>query len=133
MRTSVEFVSDAFPAYPGEEEAINPGVWGKRLAEYLAAELPKHGFTLDELYAEDWGWELPLKNLPFPAYVQCGGRSREGTSHFVVGVDPEKPIIRFGWFWLRKAHTEVTINEITNALDQILRAHEGIRDLEWQA
>jgi hypothetical protein len=35
MKTHVEFVSNAFPAYPGEEDEINPGIWGKRLAEFI--------------------------------------------------------------------------------------------------
>lgn len=33
MQTMVSFRSAKFPAYPGEEEDINPGLWGKRLAE----------------------------------------------------------------------------------------------------
>ena len=33
MKTQVEFRSDKFPPYEGEEEQINPGLWGKRLAE----------------------------------------------------------------------------------------------------
>lgn len=35
MKTHVEFRSDKFSAYEGEEEEINPGIWGKRLVEYL--------------------------------------------------------------------------------------------------
>jgi len=38
MKTQVEFRSSRFPPYDGEEEQINPGLWGKRLAEYLGAE-----------------------------------------------------------------------------------------------
>jgi hypothetical protein len=34
IRTHVEFRSNKFPPYEGEEEQINPGLWGKRLAEY---------------------------------------------------------------------------------------------------
>jgi hypothetical protein len=33
MKTQVEFRSSKFPPYEGEEEQINPGLWGKRLAE----------------------------------------------------------------------------------------------------
>jgi len=35
MKTQVEFRSSKFPPYEGEQEQINPGLWGKRLAEYL--------------------------------------------------------------------------------------------------
>lgn len=43
MRTQVEFRSSLFPAYPGEEEEINPGIWGRRLPEFLQEKLPAHG------------------------------------------------------------------------------------------
>ncbi len=33
MKTQVEFRSSKFPPYDGEHEQINPGLWGKRLAE----------------------------------------------------------------------------------------------------
>ena len=35
MKTQVEFKSSKFPPYDGEEEQINPGLWGRKLAEYL--------------------------------------------------------------------------------------------------
>ena len=43
MKTHVEFKSDQFPAYDGEEEEINPGRWGKRLAEFLFQGLKTEG------------------------------------------------------------------------------------------
>ena len=33
MKTQVEFRSSKFTPYEGEQEQINPGLWGKRLAE----------------------------------------------------------------------------------------------------
>ena len=65
MRTQVEFKSDAFPPYLGEDEEINPGRWGKRLADYLVAELPKHGVEIKDTYVEDWGILLHIKNDAF--------------------------------------------------------------------
>ena len=41
--TPVEFRSSKFPPYEGEEELINPGHWGKRLAEYLVQKLSEKG------------------------------------------------------------------------------------------
>jgi hypothetical protein len=43
MNTQVEFRSSKFPAYHGEEDEINPGLWGKRLTEYLSQKLIEHG------------------------------------------------------------------------------------------
>jgi len=33
MKTQVEFRSSKFPPYEGAQQQINPGLWGKRLAE----------------------------------------------------------------------------------------------------
>ena len=43
MKTQVEFRSSKFPPYEGEEKQINPGLWGKRLAELLGAETIRKG------------------------------------------------------------------------------------------
>ena len=53
VQTHVEFRSDRFPAYDGEEEQINPGLWGKRLAEFLRDNLRTEGFETEEPIAED--------------------------------------------------------------------------------
>ncbi len=39
MNTQVTFRSNKFPPYDGEQEQINPGLWGKRLAEYFVEML----------------------------------------------------------------------------------------------
>jgi len=39
MKTQVEFRSGKFPPYEGEQEQINPDLWGKRLAEYLVQKI----------------------------------------------------------------------------------------------
>ena len=52
--TVVEFHSDRFPAYEGEEELINPGLWGKRLAGFVCAKLLDEGIKTNEPSPEDW-------------------------------------------------------------------------------
>jgi hypothetical protein len=66
VRTHVEFASTEFPAYESEDEEVNPGRFGKRLAEWLATTLPAHGFTVTGIDAEDWGWRVELENETFP-------------------------------------------------------------------
>ena len=65
MKTQVEFRSSKFPPYEGEEEQINPGLWGKRLAEYLVQKLSEKGIKTEEIIAEDWGWYIPVQNEGF--------------------------------------------------------------------
>src|SRR5690606_24640503 len=60
MLTHVEFRSSAFPPYESEFDEINPGRYGKRLAEYLAAGLRREGEIVGEPGAEDWGWVVPV-------------------------------------------------------------------------
>jgi hypothetical protein len=72
MRTHVEFRSAAFPPYPGEEEQINPDLYGKRLAEFVFDALSRAGFEPDEPGPEDWGWCVTIKNREFPLWVGCG-------------------------------------------------------------
>src|SRR4051812_20547582 len=47
MKTRVEFRSKKFPPYEGEQEEINPGLWGKRLAEYLKQEFTQIGIETE--------------------------------------------------------------------------------------
>ena len=52
MKTQVEFGSSKFPPYEGEEEQVNSGLWGKRLAEYLVQSLA--GANPDGVAATTW-------------------------------------------------------------------------------
>jgi hypothetical protein len=72
MKTQVEFQSDKFPPYDGEENQINQGLYGKRLAEYLVTKLQTAGIETEEILAEDWGWVIPIKNAKFPMWIGCG-------------------------------------------------------------
>ena len=57
LKTQVEFRSSKFPPYEGEQERINPGLWGKRLAEYLVQKLSDRGIKTEENIAGDWGYD----------------------------------------------------------------------------
>ncbi len=72
MLTYVEFRSDRFPAYDGEEGQINPEMWGKRLAEFLCDKLLAEGFKTEEPLAEDWGWRVGVVNERFGLWIGCG-------------------------------------------------------------
>ena len=130
MRTQVQFRSDAFPAYPEEDELINPDRWGKRLAEFLAAKLPEHGVKVGPIYAEDWGWGIPIENEAFAMFVGCGNVTWEGNT-FACSIEPSKPEVRKGLF--RKVRTVEDVERVAAALDRILRGHPEIRDVSWEA
>ena len=129
LRTHVEFTSDAFPSYPNEDEEINPGIWGKRLAEYLCSQLSLHGITPEEPYTEDWGWLIPIKNEKFKMFIGCSNQLEPGDNRFLCFIEPSKPEVRKGLFG--KVDARPDINRVASALDKVLTSHQDIHDLRW--
>ncbi len=129
MNNGVEFVSDAFPSYPGEDESINPGIWGKRLAEFLVSGFLEQGIRTKEFYAEDWGWEIPVENEAFPIHIGCSNQLEPGGNHFLVIVSPSKPRIRKGLF--KKVDTTADVGRVVAALEKILAGKPEIREIRW--
>jgi hypothetical protein len=127
MKTNVEFKSDKFPPYDGEEDEINPGLWGKRLAEYLQNNLPLHGINVICIGAEDWGWMVELENEEFPLWIGCGHQYGE-KNEFLCFIEPSKPFIRK---WFKKIDTKDKVNRVINALANVLESDSDIRDIKW--
>lgn len=127
MKTQVEFRSSKFPPYDGEEEEINPGRWGKRLAEYLAAKLAEKGIATDEMAVEDWGCFLPIQNCGFRLALCCGHQTGDH-DQFLVFTDPSTPSFR-RWFW--KIDATPQFCRLLGAVREILEADPEIRDIEW--
>ena len=127
MRTHVEFRSAKFPAYEGEEEQINPDLWGKRLAEYLSQGLRAAGVQTGEIYAEDLGWGIPLPHDAFSMWIGCG-RYQEYPDGYLVFIEPSKPAIRK---FLKKIDTTADVGRVADALDKILTSDPEIRDVRW--
>lgn len=127
MKTHVEFRSDNFPAYPGEEEEVNPGRWGRRLAEFIAAGLKEGGIAAREPFAEDWGWIVEIENDSFRLWVGCGNYE-EYSDGFLCFVEPSKPVVRR---WFKKISTEREVLAVTAALNSLLSSHASIHDVRW--
>lgn len=127
MKTFVELRSGKFPPYEGEEEDINPGLWGKRLAEYFVANLPSHGIETEEIIAEDWGWRVPIRNDEFRLAICCGHQSGED-DEFLCFTDPGDPIVRK---FFKKIDATEALTKLTHAMKEILEADPDIRDIRW--
>jgi hypothetical protein len=128
MKTHVEFRSAKFPSYPGEEEEVNPGLWGKRLAEYLYQKLREQGIETKEIFAEDWGWTVPIRHEAFSMWVGCS-HYQEYPDGYLVFVEPSKPTIRKGLF--KKIDTTSDVEKVAGAIDRILKSDSDIRDVRW--
>lgn len=127
MKTQVEFRSNKFPPCDGEEEEINPGLWGKRLAEYLKAKLTDLGIETDDVVGEDWGYLVGVKNETFPLAVGCGHQYGDD-DQFLCFIEPNKPMIRK---WFKKIDTTQQVTRLSAALEKILASDPDIRDVQW--
>jgi len=128
MKTFVEFRSNKFPAYEGEEEQINPGLWGKRLAEYLVQKLAEKGIQTERMVAEDWGWYVQLKNQGFRLAVCCGHQNGDD-DEFLCFTDPSTPIVKK---FFTKIDATVQLTGLTEAMQQILASDPDIREVLWK-
>ena len=127
MKTQVEFRSSKFPPYEGEEEQINPGLWGKRLAEYLVQKLSERGIETEKIIAEDWGWYIPIRNEGFRLAICCGHQHGED-DEFLCFTDPSTPVVKK---FLKKIDATTQLSRLTEAMQQTLAADPEIRDVVW--
>lgn len=127
MKTQVEFRSSKFPPYEGEEEQINPGLWGKRLAEYLVQKLAARGIETEEMVAEDWGWYVPVQNEGFRLALCCGHQDGDD-DEFLCFTDPSTPVVKR---FFKKIDANPQLTRLIGALEQILASDPDIRDIVW--
>ena len=128
METHVEFRSDRFPPYDGEQEEINPGRYGKRLAEFVKQGLKDKGFEVGEPVAEDWGWVVPIANKGFSMWIGCGNYDEYPSDGFLCFIEPHTPTIRR---WFRRVDTSARVAALRDAVDDLLANEPGIRDKRW--
>lgn len=127
MKTVVTFRSAKFPPYEGEEEQINPGLWGKRLAEYLVARLAEQGVETEPPVAEDWGWYVPVKNEGFRLALCCGHQDGEA-DEFLCFTEPSHPVVKK---FFKKIDATPQLERLTTVLQQILARDPDIREVVW--
>jgi hypothetical protein len=129
MKTYVEFRSDAFPAYEGEEDEINSGRHGKRAAEFLARGLREKGFEPLTPVAEDWGWVVPIRNDGFKLWIGCGSYDEYPGDGFLCFIEPHQLLIRRWILWT--VDTSARIAALQQAMDAVLLANPAVRDVKW--
>jgi len=77
------FQSSRFEIVQDEDKLTNPGIFGRRLAEWMANELPAHGYrALGEVIPEDFAWCVPVEAENCELYVACTN-SDEGWQTYV--------------------------------------------------
>jgi len=81
MQSSVHliFESSAFPPVPGEDEETNPGIFGRRLSEWLAEQLRGAGYEVKRLVAEDFGRLIEVEQPGCRLYVAASSTDDTAT------------------------------------------------------
>jgi len=133
MRTHVQFRSAKFASTtPAPDEAFgenNPGIWGRRLAEYLRDQLRSHGVKTGEEVAEDWGWLVPIDDAPFKLYLGCANYAEvDDDEGYLVFVQPDTPTIRR---WFKTIDTRADIARVVGVLEKVLVEDPDISEVTW--
>jgi hypothetical protein len=128
MKTRVEFRSKKFPPYEGEEEQINPGLWGRRLAEYLVQKLAEKGINTKEPIAEDWGYYIRVPNDGFRLAICCGHQYGDD-DEFLCFTDPSSPQVRK---FFKRIDATAQLTRLTEAMQQIFSSDPEIEDVVWK-
>lgn len=72
----LEFESTDFAVADGEDDETNPGIYGRALAGWVAAQLK---VPEDEIIPEDFGWCVRAKSSPYRLYVACSSEDDSKT------------------------------------------------------
>jgi hypothetical protein len=124
------FTSSLFSVEPGEDEEINPGRYGRQLANWLKVQLERRGYSVEPVIAEDWGRCLMLSRVPFMLWVGCGNTeglasddqpNKEITWHCFPVV--EIPLLKR---LFKRPDTSIALSKLNTDLHAILSAEPAI-------
>lgn len=127
------FTSSRFEIEPGEDDEINPGIYGKQVAEWLRSRLEERGYTVEPIINEDWGRCLMCGRDPFMLWVGCANMYGGSFSDDPV---PAKEAITWHcfataevFFWrrlFRKIETAPAVAKLHADIGAILSAESDI-------
>jgi hypothetical protein len=131
MRQSpfLEFESSDFAVSPGEDEATNPGIYGKALAEWLASQLRAAGLTAGSVIPEDFGWCIPVAASPQQLYVVCAS-TEEALNEWRVFAFAEGGLAAR---LLGKDKSAVSLASLFTAVRSCLESNPNVRGLREQS
>ncbi len=116
MHKEYHIRSAKFPLLPDEEaEVINPGTFGKALAEYLKTQLEAKGYEVPFICCEDFGWWTEVNLQPVSVGIACR-RSHEdpGPCDFAVAIDSDEK--RWSWRTFRKVDLSTQLEQLAEDL-----------------
>lgn len=128
------FKSSLFEIEPGEDDEINPGIYGRQLAQWMRQKLEAGGYAVEGVINEDWGRCLMCQRSPFSLWVGVGSVEYETR---VDGEIPVKDAVVWHCFAVtegglrmrmfgKKNEIEVSRAKLDATLQSILRAEPAI-------
>ncbi len=126
------FKSDLFEVEPGEDDEINPGIYGRQLAKWLKVQLEHRGYTIEPTIKEDWGRCLMCARDPFMLWVGCGNMQNLDEENLLSPPPTNEAIVWHCFataevpFWKRifgKPDTSAAVTKLDAALRDLLE-HE---------
>lgn len=130
------FTSSKFDIEPGEDEEINPRIYGRQLAVWLKARLEQSGYTVEDVITEDWGRCLMCSREPFRLWVGCGNLRDYDTAQPGDGPPAKEDVTWHCFatgevpFWKRlfqNVDTGQAVSKLHTDLGNILRSDSEIR------
>lgn len=128
MNRLLTFTSTAFPVQPGEDQATNPGLYGKALAGWIREQLAARGVGTEGVIPEDFGWVVMISRQPFLLWVGCCSED-DSTRQWRLFVAAEPGLLQR---LLRRVDPRPRVAEIEQHLEAILRANPDVQDLRWE-
>jgi len=127
------FKSSKFAIEPGEDDEINPGIYGRQLAAWLKERLEQRGYQVEGIIPEDWGRCLMCSRDPFMLWVGCANLDDPDDKD---GPPPRTEDIVWHcfataevFFWkklFRRVDTAPAVAKLSRDLGEILRAEPQI-------
>ena len=132
------FKSSKFEIEPGEDEDINPRIYGRQLATWLKARLEECGYQVEDIIDEDWGRCLMCAREPFWLWVGCGNVYDYDTAKPGDGPPAKEDVTWLCFataemsflknlFRKKKVHPAAAVAKLHADLGRILRAEPQIR------
>lgn len=97
---SYRFHSVLFELEPGEDDEVNPRIYGRQLSLWLKRQLERRGLSVEPVIHEDWGRCLVCSRDPVLLWVGCGSTP----DHDALALDgPQPPRESVEWWCFAEA------------------------------
>ncbi len=127
MKARVTFKSSYFPIEPGEDEDINPGVFGKALAAWIADKLRERGVGVERIIEEDFARLVLIQRKPFALWVGCASEDDTVTDWQLFLVAETGLLTRL----FRRVDPKPIFSSLVAHIQAIVEQVPDVSEIEW--